>query len=75
MIIILLMMCSLCLPTTGGIKVDRVAVLFKNIRNEIVLTLFPRHIKMVEFGKGVLSDSALIRVMAFITIYILIVIA
>ena len=76
MIIILLMMCGACAgSTTGGIKVDRVAVLFKNIRNEIVLTLFPRHIKMVEFGKGVLSDSALIRVMAFITIYILIVIA
>lgn len=70
--VVLLMMCGACAgSTTGGIKVDRVTVLFKNLKNEIILTLFPRHIERVQIGGSLLPGSSLMRVMAFITIYII----
>lgn len=69
---ILLMLCGACAgSTTGGIKIDRISALFKNLRNEVVYTLFPRHMKSVEVGGKVVGERGLIRVMAFISIYLL----
>jgi len=72
----LLMVCGACAgSTTGGIKADRVTVLFKNLRNEIVYTLFPRHMKSIDVGGKCVDEKSLIRVMAFISLYLLIIVA
>lgn len=71
-IIILLMICGACAgSTTGGITTDRICALFKNLRNEIVLTLFPNHITRVEVSGKTIGERSMIRIMAFITVYLI----
>lgn len=68
----LLMISGACAgSTTGGIKIDRITVLVKSLKNEIIRTLFPRRIKNVRTGGRIIDEPTLVRVMGFITVYII----
>ncbi len=71
-VIILLMLCGACAgSTTSGIKVDRIVALFKHLRNEINLTIYPHRMKYVEVCGRVLSSQVMSRVVGFIVLYML----
>lgn len=71
-ITLLVMVCGACAgSTTGGIKTDRITVLLKNLKSEIIHTLFPRRIERIRVGSTLLKENTLIRIMGFITIYLL----
>lgn len=59
--------------TSGGIKTDRMSVLFKSLRNDVIYTLFPSHMKSVEVGGKVVVGKNLVRVLGFMAFYILLV--
>lgn len=73
---ILLMLCGACAgSTSGGIKVDRVIVMARNLVNEIKRTVFPKRIYVVNLNGSFLQSSLVSRVSAFMTIYMLVVAA
>lgn len=66
------MFCGACAgSTTGGVKTDRITVLIKNLKSEIIYTLFPKRIERIGVGGILLKENSLIRIMGFITIYLL----
>lgn len=60
--------------TTGGVKVDRIIYLLKNVRNEIYRVLHPNSIVPVKYNGKPVSPELVNKVMAFILLYFLIVI-
>lgn len=69
---ILLMTCGACAgSTTGGLKTDRLIVLWQNIRNEIHTTAFPKRMYVVRLYGSALDNSMVSRVAAFTAIYML----
>lgn len=71
-ITIIIMVCGACAgSTTGGIKTDRITVLVKNLKSEIIYTLFPKRIERVGVGGTLLKERTLIRLMGFVTIYLM----
>jgi len=71
MLTILLMTCGACAgSTTGGLKTDRLIVLWQNIRNEIRTTAFPKRIYVVRLNGSALGNSLVSRVAAFTATYI-----
>lgn len=73
-ILTLSMVCGSCAgSTTGGIKIDRVIIIFKHIKNEFYRMMHPNAIKTVIInGKGT-SVQMVQKVMAFLAIYILVI--
>ena len=72
----MLMTCGACAGSTaGGIKIDRIVALSKNLRNEIVHTLMPNSIKRVVVGGKEIPQNVMLRLVGFITIYMLTVVA
>ena len=59
-------------PTTGGIKVDRLVVMWQNLRNETRVTAFPKRMYVVSLYGSALDNSLVSRVAAFCTVYFLI---
>lgn len=73
---VLLMMAGACAgSTTGAIKVDRVLALIKNIGREAMLTVYPHHVSKLRLGGSAVSDGVMMRVGAFLAIYLLLFIA
>lgn len=71
-ITIMLMICGACAgSTTGGVKVDRVSAMIKNLRDQVILTLFPSHVKRIDLDGKVLEEGQMTRIFAFVTIYLL----
>lgn len=69
--IILMMIIGACAgSTTGGMKVDRILVLYKNMRVQMHRTLFPLHVKNITLNGNILSNDNMRRVSAFLTIYL-----
>lgn len=69
---IALMMTGACAgSTTGAIKIDRVVAMLKNIRNEIYLTVYPKHVMYVKLDGTPLSHSSLRRMLGFVSVYCL----
>ncbi|MDE6400394.1 MAG: TrkH family potassium uptake protein [Muribaculaceae bacterium] len=69
---LLLMLCGACAgSTTGGIKVDRVVVLWRNFMNEIKKTVFPKRVYVVSLNGTSLYNSLVGRISAFVTLYML----
>lgn len=76
MLTILLMLCGSCAgSTSGGIKVDRMIVIWRNLVNEIKKTVFPKRVYVVSLNGSFLQSSLTSRVSAFVTLYLLIVLA
>jgi trk system potassium uptake protein TrkH len=72
----LLMLTGACAgSTTGAIKVDRLTALWKNLRREVELTLYPRHIKTIEINGRPVSSEQMQKVSAFLFIYLMLLVA
>lgn len=71
---IMLMLCGSCAGSTaGGIKIDRLIVMSRNLRNEIRKSVFPKRTYVVSLNGSFLQSSLISRVSAFVTLYIIIV--
>lgn len=69
---VLLMACGACSgSTTGGIKVDRLVVMWRNFINEIRRTVFPKRTYVVSLNGSALLGSQVSRISAFIALYLL----
>ena len=60
--------------TSGGAKIDRILFLVKNIRNEIYRCLHPNAICTVRVNGKVLSIELVNKVIAFLCIYVLLIV-
>ncbi|MCQ2958396.1 MAG: TrkH family potassium uptake protein [Candidatus Gastranaerophilales bacterium] len=59
---------------SGGLKVVRVVIVFKYLRNEIEKILHPNIVSQIKLGKAVVSDEILRQILAFVIFYFLILI-
>lgn len=57
--------------TSGAVKVDRVVALNRNLLNQIKLSLYPKRIMTVRVNGSVVNEIEMARVMAFISIYLM----
>ena len=68
------MLCGSCAGSTaGGIKIDRLIVMCRNLKNEIKKSVFPKRIYVVNLNGTFLQSSLISRVSAFVSLYIIIV--
>ena len=67
------LVCGCAGSTTGGIKVDRVIVLFKAIRMQIVKTLYPSTVFEVKYGKRTLKDEEVYPQVLYIALFFLLI--
>ncbi len=73
---ILLMLCGSCAGSTaGGIKIDRLIVLGRNLKNEIKRCIYPKRVYVVNLNGSFLQNSLITRVSAFVSLYMLVVLA
>ena len=71
---IMLMLSGSCAGSTaGGIKIDRLIVIGRNLLNEIKKTVYPRRTYVINLNGSFLQNSLISRVSAFVTLYIIIV--
>lgn len=61
--------------TSGGAKIDRILFLFKNARNELYRCLYPNSILAVKVNGRVVSSDLVSKVIAFLCIYMLLIVA
>lgn len=74
-ILLILMMVGACAGSTGGgIKVSRVIIIAKAIKNEIISIAHPRSIQRVKIENRKVSDETLKKVFCYLSIYVLIII-
>lgn len=70
---IALMLCGSCAGSTaGGIKIDRLIVMCRNLWNEIKKSVFPKRTYVVNLNGSFLQSSLISRVSAFVTLYVVI---
>jgi trk system potassium uptake protein TrkH len=70
LITLVLMFLGACAgSTTGAIKLDRVIAIFKNIRRENMLTVFPNHVSKFKMGGKPVSELLMLRVEGFVGLY------
>lgn len=75
-IFLLLMFFGACAGSTaGGAKIDRLVVLAKNTRNEFYRAIHPSAILPVCVNKRVVSHEIVSKILAFILVYVMILIA
>jgi len=72
MIYALMLICACAGSTSGGIKVIRFVVLFKNAANEFKLQVHPNAILPVRINNRVLPMEVVTKILAFIFLYLLI---
>ena len=65
------LVCGCAGSTTGGLKSDRVIVLFRAIRMQVVKTLYPSSVFEVKFGKRVLRDEEVYPQILYIALFFL----
>lgn len=65
--------CGCSGSTTGGLKVDRVLVVFKAFGNEIRRRLHPASVSQVKLGGHYLPDNAVSSVFMYIVIYVVVI--
>ena len=71
MLILVSLVCGCAGSTTGGLKVDRVMVLFKAIHMQIMKTLYPSAIFEVRVGRRILHDEEIYPHVLYISMYFL----
>ena len=72
-ILVLLMFCGACAGSTGGgIKVSRVVIMMKLVKNELSHLIHPKRIRQVHFEQHVVGKDVLRSVSVFFIAYILI---
>jgi len=73
MLIVCSLVCGCSGSTTGGLKSDRVIVLFKAVRMQIVKTLYPSSVFEVKFGRRVLRDEEVYPQILYIAMFFLLI--
>lgn len=73
MLILVSLICGCAGSTTGGIKVDRVMVLFKAIHMQIQKTLYPSSIFEVRMGRRVLHSEEIYPQVLYIAMFIMLI--
>lgn len=61
--------------TSGGAKIDRILYLFKNSSNELYRCLYPRSVRSVKVNDRVINPELVTKVIAFLCIYMLLIVA
>lgn len=61
--------------TSGGAKIDRILYLIKNARNELYRCIYPNSILSVKVNEKVVSPDLVTKVIAFLCIYMMLVVA
>lgn len=75
-VLIILMFIGACASSTGGgIKVSRIIILFKTIKNEISLMLHPRAVKRIRMDGQCLGDDVVRSTNVFVAVYCVILFA
>lgn len=73
MLLVMLMLFGACAGSTGGgIKVARVVILVKSVRNELQKLLHPRAVKVIRMDGKVLDDTIAHNVNVYLAVYCLI---
>ena len=73
MLMLVSLVCGCAGSCTGGMKVDRVMVLFKAIHMQIQKTLYPSSVFEVRMGRRVLHDEEIYPQVLYIAMYFLLV--
>lgn len=69
-VLYLLMIIGACAGSTGGgLKVSRLVVLAKSVKNEVVSVIHPRSVKKTHMDGHVLSDNIIHSIKVYLTIY------
>ncbi len=72
-ILLLIMFIGACAGSTGGgIKVSRIALLFKGIRMELIRSCHPNSVHTIKYNQNIVSRDLMRSVYAFIGVYIII---
>lgn len=71
MLVLVSLVCGCAGSTTGGLKTDRVIVLFKAIHMQILKTLYPSSIFEVRMGKRILHDEEIYPHVLYIAMFTL----
>lgn len=70
-LVIIMMFVGACAgSTSGGAKLDRALVLWKNSRNELYRCVYPNHIMPVEVNHHIISPEIINKTMVFLGLYI-----
>lgn len=75
MLVVVMMIIGACAgSTTGGMKMDRVLALWKNMKGQTYKTLHPNHIEYVRLNDRVVGHETMSRIAAFGMSYMLMII-
>lgn len=75
-IVMVMMFLGACAgSTSGGAKLDRAIVLWKNSRNELYRTVYPNHILSVSLNGKPVPVELINKTMVFLALYVLIIVA
>lgn len=72
LILAMAIMCGCAGSTTGGVKADRVFILFKTIGRQIGKILHPNLVNEVKIGSRILKDDEVLQYVLYIAVYILV---
>ena len=72
-LIICSLVCGCSGSTPGGLKADRVIVLFRAVRMQIVKTLYPSSVFEVKFGRRILRDEEVYPQILYIALFFLLI--
>ncbi len=61
--------------TSGGAKIDRMIVMIKNTRNQLFRLLHPNAVTVVRVDGKAMSNELVNKVIAFLTLYVMIIVA
>lgn len=72
-VLVLVMFIGACAGSTGGgIKVSRIVIFFKGVKNELSTIIHPRQIKKVSVDKRPVEDSTVRGILVYLACYVLI---
>lgn len=72
LILVMAIMCGCAGSTTGGVKADRVFILFKTIGRQIGKILHPNLVNEVKIGSRILKDDEVLQYVLYIAMYMLV---
>ncbi|MDD6280428.1 MAG: TrkH family potassium uptake protein [Bacteroidales bacterium] len=74
-VLVLMMLVGACAgSTSGGAKLDRVLVLFKNSHNELTRCIYPNRILPVEVNHQIIPTDVINKVLVFIALYVMVIV-
>lgn len=70
-LVMLMMITGACAgSTTGAVKIDRFVALFKQVRQELMLSIYPNRIPRVIVNGRLLDEGQMSRITAFLALYV-----